>query len=151
MTGDRAGDALCARGDRGGRALRQLHALRAADVPALAEMSRRLGVPVAGQGRQDGPDLIKTVLAPALRARALHVDGWFSTNILGNRDGEALRDRDSLDSKLGTKGSVLDSILGYHVEDHVVDIRYYRPRGDDKEAGTTSTSPASSASACRSR
>ena len=70
----------------------------------------------------------------ALRSRALHVDGWFSTNILGNRDGEALRDPGSLASKLDTKGSVLDSILGYPVEDHIVDIRYYRPRGDDKEA-----------------
>jgi myo-inositol-1-phosphate synthase len=62
------------------------------------------------------------------------VDGWFSTNILGNRDGLALDDPDSLKSKLNTKGSVLDSILGYPVEDHIVDIRYYRPRGDDKEA-----------------
>ena len=62
------------------------------------------------------------------------MDGWFSTNILGNRDGQALEDPDSLRSKLDTKGSVLDSILGYPVEDHIVDIRYYRPRGDDKEA-----------------
>ncbi|HZF74364.1 MAG TPA: inositol-3-phosphate synthase [Acetobacteraceae bacterium] len=106
----------------------------AADVPALAEMSRRLGVPVAGKDGKTGQTLIKTVLAPALRARALHVDGWFSTNILGNRDGQALEDPDSLKSKLDTKGSVLDSILGYPVEDHIVDIRYYRPRGDDKEA-----------------
>jgi myo-inositol-1-phosphate synthase len=77
---------------------------------------------------------MKTVLAPALRDRSLHVEGWFSTNILGNRDGEALRDPNSLQSKLNTKGDVLDSILGYRVEDHIVDIRYYRPRGDDKEA-----------------
>jgi myo-inositol-1-phosphate synthase len=106
----------------------------AADAPALVELSRRRGVPVAGKDGKTGQTLMKTVLAPALRARALHVDGWFSTNILGNRDGEALRDRDSLASKLGTKGNVLDSILGYPVEDHIVDIRYYRPRGDDKEA-----------------
>ncbi|MBV9655620.1 MAG: inositol-3-phosphate synthase [Acetobacteraceae bacterium] len=106
----------------------------AADVPALVEMSRRRRVPVAGKDGKTGQTLMKTVLAPALRARNLHVDGWFSTNILGNRDGEALRDPDSLQSKLGTKGRVLDSILGYKVEDHIVDIRYYRPRGDDKEA-----------------
>ena len=106
----------------------------AADVPALVELSRQENVPVAGKDGKTGQTLMKTVLAPALRARALHVDGWFSTNILGNRDGEALRDPDSLRSKLGTKGSVLDGILGYKVEDHIVDIRYYRPRGDDKEA-----------------
>ncbi|TDH60998.1 inositol-3-phosphate synthase [Dankookia rubra] len=106
----------------------------AADAPALAELARRGGVPVAGKDGKTGQTLMKTVLAPALRARALHVDGWFSTNILGNRDGQALEDPDSLKSKLGTKGSVLDSILGYRVEDHIVDIRYYRPRGDDKEA-----------------
>jgi myo-inositol-1-phosphate synthase len=106
----------------------------AADAPALAEMARRRGVPVAGKDGKTGQTLLKTVLAPMLRARALRVDGWFSTNILGNRDGEALEDPDSLRSKLGTKGSVLDGILGYRVEDHIVDIRYYRPRGDDKEA-----------------
>jgi myo-inositol-1-phosphate synthase len=106
----------------------------AADAPALKEFARLRNVPVAGKDGKTGQTMIKTVLAPALKARALHVDGWFSTNILGNRDGEALRDPHSLASKLDTKGSVLDSILGYHVEDHLVDIRYYRPRGDDKEA-----------------
>jgi myo-inositol-1-phosphate synthase len=106
----------------------------AADAPALIDFARQRRVPVAGKDGKTGQTMMKTVLAPALRARALHVDGWFSTNILGNRDGEALRDPDSLKSKLDTKGNVLDSILGYHVEDHLVDIRYYRPRGDDKEA-----------------
>ena len=106
----------------------------AADAPALVELARRRGVPTAGKDGKTGQTFMKTVLAPAFRSRALHVDGWFSTNILGNRDGLALEDPDSLKSKLGTKGSVLDSILGYRVEDHVVDIRYYRPRGDDKEA-----------------
>jgi myo-inositol-1-phosphate synthase len=62
------------------------------------------------------------------------VDGWYSTNILGNRDGLALSNEDSLASKVKTKSSVLDDILGYPVEDHIVDIRYYRPRGDNKEA-----------------
>jgi len=106
----------------------------AADIPALQELASRHNVPVAGKDGKTGQTMIKTVLAPALRSRALHVDGWFSTNILGNRDGQALQDPDSLRSKLNTKGNVLDSILGYPVEDHIVDIRYYRPRGDDKEA-----------------
>ena len=78
--------------------------------------------------------MIKTVLAPALRSRSLRVEGWFSTNILGNGDGHVLSDPDSLASKLGTKGSVLDDILGYEVQDHIVNINYYRPRGDNKEA-----------------
>jgi myo-inositol-1-phosphate synthase len=69
-----------------------------------------------------------------LHARALKVEGWYSTNILGNRDGLALSDPESLKSKINTKGSVLDEILGYKVEDHLVDIRYYRPRGDNKES-----------------
>ncbi len=69
-----------------------------------------------------------------IRTRALKVEGWYSTNILGNRDGLALSNKDSLASKIKTKGSVLDDILGYKVEDHIVDIRYYRPRGDNKEA-----------------
>ena len=106
----------------------------AADVPALMDLARQMNVPVAGKDGKTGQTLIKTVLAPALKSRALHVDGWFSTNILGNRDGLALDDPDSLKSKLKTKGSVLDSILGYPVEDHIVHIHYYRPRGDDKEA-----------------
>ena len=74
------------------------------------------------------------MLAPAFRSRALKVEGWFSTNILGNRDGLALSDEESLASKLKTKSSLLDDILGYRVEDHIVDIRYYRPRKDNKEA-----------------
>jgi len=106
----------------------------AADVPPLVELARARNVAIAGKDGKTGQTMIKTVLAPALKARALHVDGWFSTNILGNRDGLALDDPDSLKSKLNTKGSVLDQILGYPVEDHIVDIRYYRPRGDDKEA-----------------
>jgi myo-inositol-1-phosphate synthase len=106
----------------------------AADVKPLADLATRRGVPVAGKDGKTGQTLIKTVIAPALRDRALHVDGWFSTNILGNSDGKALDDPRSLASKLGTKKSVLDQILGYPVEDHLVMIHYYRPRGDDKEA-----------------
>jgi len=106
----------------------------AADVPALVELAEQREVPVAGKDGKTGQTMMKTVLAPAFRSRALTVEGWYSTNILGNRDGLALDDPDSLESKLQTKGSVLDSILGYAVEDHVVRIDYYRPRGDQKEA-----------------
>ncbi len=104
------------------------------DVPALIEFSQKQNVPVAGKDGKTGQTFIKTVLAPALRSRALKVDGWYSTNILGNRDGLALSNEDSLASKVKTKSSVLRDILGYEVEDHIVDIRYYRPRKDNKEA-----------------
>ncbi len=106
----------------------------AADIPALTKLAEERCVPVAGKDGKTGQTFIKTVLAPAFRARSLYVEGWFSTNILGNRDGLALDNADSLQSKLNTKGSVLDDILGYHVEDHLVNIQYYKPRGDNKEA-----------------
>ncbi len=106
----------------------------AADIPALTRLAEARCVPVAGKDGKTGQTFIKTVLAPAFRARSLYVEGWFSTNILGNRDGLALDNPDSLQSKLNTKGSVLDDILGYHVEDHLVNIQYYKPRGDNKEA-----------------
>ncbi len=106
----------------------------ATDVAPLAELARQRGVPVAGKDGKTGQTLLKTVIAPALRDRALHVDGWFSTNILGNSDGLALDDPKSLASKVDTKKSVLDQILGYPVEDHIIMIHYYKPRGDNKEA-----------------
>ncbi|MCW3009964.1 MAG: Inositol-3-phosphate synthase, partial [Solirubrobacterales bacterium] len=109
----------------------------ACDAPALVELATDRNVPVAGKDGKTGQTFIKTVIAPGLRSRALKVDGWFSANILGNRDGEALADPESNKSKLQTKGSVLDDILGYEVEDHVVRIDYYRPRGDAKEAWDT--------------
>ncbi len=105
-----------------------------ADIPALVELSEKNQVPVAGKDGKTGQTFIKTVIAPALKTRALKVEGWYSTNILGNRDGLALSNAESLASKIKTKGSVLDDILGYKVEDHLVDIRYYRPRKDNKEA-----------------
>jgi len=105
-----------------------------ADIPALIELAAKQGVPIAGKDGKTGQTFIKSVIAPALRSRALKVDGWFSTNILGNRDGLALSNAESLASKVKTKSSLLDDILGYEVEDHIVDIRYYRPRGDNKEA-----------------
>jgi len=106
----------------------------AADIPALIEFAEKQAVPIAGKDGKTGQTFIKSVIAPALRSRALKVDGWFSTNILGNRDGLALSNAESLASKVKTKSSLLDDILGYEVEDHIVDIRYYRPRGDNKEA-----------------
>lgn len=105
-----------------------------ADFPALIDLAENQKVPIAGKDGKTGQTFIKTVLAPALKSRALHIDGWYSTNILGNRDGLALSNQDSLASKVKTKSSVLEDILGYDVEDHIVDIRYYRPRGDNKEA-----------------
>ncbi len=106
----------------------------AADIPALIKLAEVNGVPIAGKDGKTGQTFIKSVLAPAFKARRLHIDGWYSTNILGNRDGLALSDADSLASKVKTKSTLLEDILGYDVEDHIVDIKYYRPRGDDKEA-----------------
>jgi myo-inositol-1-phosphate synthase len=108
-----------------------------ADVPALIALAEAENVPIAGKDGKTGQTMVKTVLAPGLKGRALRIAGWFSSNILGNRDGQALHDPDSLQSKLDTKGAVLDSIVGYHVEDHVVAIHYYKPRGDEKEAWDT--------------
>ncbi|MBK7706310.1 MAG: inositol-3-phosphate synthase [Acidobacteria bacterium] len=105
-----------------------------ADIPALIEFADKNNVPIAGKDGKTGQTMIKSVLAPAFKTRALKVEGWFSTNILGNRDGFALSNAGSLASKVKTKSSLLDDILGYEVEDHIVDIRYYRPRGDNKEA-----------------
>lgn len=106
----------------------------AADIPALTQLAEKANVPVAGKDGKTGQTFIKTVLAPAFRSRSLYVEGWFSTNILGNRDGLALDNPESLKSKLSTKGCVLENILGYPVEDHLVNIQYYKPRGDNKEA-----------------
>ena len=105
-----------------------------AEIPALIALAEQTGAPLAGRDGKTGQTLMKTILAPAVRARALKVEGWYSTNILGNGDGKALDDPASLGSKLSTKGDVLDQMLGYRVKDHIVQISYYPPRGDDKEA-----------------
>lgn len=104
------------------------------NVPALEKLSEDKGVPIAGEDGKTGQTLLKTVLAPAFRVRQLKVDGWYSTNILGNNDGRILHDPGSNKTKVTSKIGVLDSILGYEVTDHQVHIHYYRPRGDDKEA-----------------
>jgi myo-inositol-1-phosphate synthase len=103
-------------------------------VPALEKLAIKCGVPIAGEDGKTGQTLLKTVLAPAFAIRELRVEGWFSTNILGNNDGLVLNDPASNKTKVLSKQSVLDDILGYQVEDHQVHIHYYRPRGDAKEA-----------------
>jgi len=113
----------------------------AVDLPALTELALGLRLPLAGRDLKTGQTLLKTILAPGLKARALGVSGWYSTNILGNRDGEVLDDPECLRSKQESKLSVLTSILEpelhpdlYGKLDHLVRIDYYAPRGDEKEA-----------------
>jgi len=111
-----------------------------ADVPALVELAQQTGSPVAGKDLKTGQTLIKTIIAPGLKARLIGVEGWYSTNILGNRDGEVLDDPESFKTKEESKKSVLDYILQPHLYPelysdlhHVVRINYYPPRGDNKE------------------
>jgi len=111
-----------------------------ADIPALVELAARTKTPLAGKDLKTGQTLIKTIVAPGLKARLLGVEGWYSTNILGNRDGEVLDDPESFKTKEESKKSVLDYILQPHLYPdlyahlcHVVRINYYPPRGDNKE------------------
>jgi myo-inositol-1-phosphate synthase len=111
-----------------------------ADVPAMLELAARTQAPVAGKDLKTGQTLIKTVIAPGLKARLLGVQGWYSTNILGNRDGEVLDDPESFKTKEESKKSALDYIFQPHLYPdlykdlcHVVRINYYPPRGDNKE------------------
>ena len=111
-----------------------------ADVPALVALAEANGVPIAGKDFKTGQTLLKTVIAPGLKARMIGLAGWYSTNILGNRDGEVLDDPGSFKAKEQTKMSVLDSILEpelhpslYGNYAHKVRIDYYPPRGDAKE------------------
>jgi len=110
------------------------------DIPALQQLAKQQGLPIAGKDFKTGQTLMKTVLAPMLKARMLGLRGWFSTNILGNRDGEVLDDPASFKTKEVSKLSVLEHILQpklypdlYGSFDHQVRINYYRPRGDNKE------------------
>ncbi len=110
------------------------------DAPALTKLADDLGVPICGKDYKTGQTLIKTVLAPMFKARMLGVNGWFSTNILGNRDGEVLDDPDNFKSKEVSKLGVLEHILQpdtypelYSDLYHKVRINYYPPRGDNKE------------------
>jgi len=111
-----------------------------ADVPAMLELAARTKAPLAGNDMKTGQTLIKTIIAPGLKARLLGVKGWYSTNILGNRDGEVLDDPESFKTKEESKKSALDYIFQPHLYPelyrdicHVVRINYYPPRGDNKE------------------
>ena len=111
-----------------------------ADIPALLDLAQQTQSPLCGKDFKTGQTLIKTVIAPGLKARLLGVEGWYSTNILGNRDGEVLDDPESFKTKEESKKSVLDYILQpdlypdlYKDLCHVVRINYYPPRGDNKE------------------
>lgn len=110
------------------------------DIPALLELAREKEVPVAGKDFKTGQTLMKTILSPGLKARLIGLNGWFSTNILGNRDGEVLDDPESFKTKEESKLSVLEYILQpdvypelYQDFYHKVRINYYPPRGDNKE------------------
>jgi myo-inositol-1-phosphate synthase len=110
------------------------------DIPAMNELSKRNEVPIAGKDFKTGQTWMKTVVAPGLKARLLGLAGWYSTNILGNRDGEVLDDPDSFKTKEESKLSVLEYILQpdlypdlYKKFYHKVRINYYPPRGDNKE------------------
>ena len=111
-----------------------------ADIPALLGLALKNGVPVCGKDFKTGQTLLKTIIAPGLKARLIGLQGWFSTNILGNRDGEVLEDPGSFRTKEESKLSVLEYILQpdlypelYKGFCHKVKINYYPPRGDNKE------------------
>ncbi len=110
------------------------------DIPVMMELSRKNNAPIAGKDFKTGQTLMKTILAPGFKARMLGLHGWFSTNILGNRDGEVLDDPGSFKTKEESKLSVLEQILQpslypqlYKDFYHKVRINYYPPRGDNKE------------------
>ncbi|HZQ93688.1 MAG TPA: inositol-3-phosphate synthase [Candidatus Sulfotelmatobacter sp.] len=110
------------------------------DIPVMHELSRQNQAPICGKDFKTGQTLMKTILAPGFKARLLGMAGWFSTNILGNRDGEVLDDPGSFKTKEESKLSVLEHILQpelypelYGKFSHVVRINYYPPRGDNKE------------------
>jgi myo-inositol-1-phosphate synthase len=110
------------------------------DIPAMWQLAREKGVPICGKDFKTGQTLMKTILAPGFKARLLGLNGWFSTNILGNRDGEVLDDPESFKTKEESKLSVLEYILQpgvypdlYGKYTHKVRINYYPPRGDNKE------------------
>ena len=111
------------------------------DTPAMREFSKQKNVPISGKDFKSGQTLMKTVLAPMFKTRMLGVNGWFSTNILGNRDGEVLDDPDNFKTKEVSKLSVIDTIFEpekypdlYGDVYHKVRINYYPPRKDNKEA-----------------
>jgi len=110
------------------------------DIPAMVELANERNVPICGKDFKTGQTLMKTIIAPGLKSRLLGLHGWYSTNILGNRDGEVLDDPESFKTKEESKLSVLEYILQpdlypelYKDFSHLVRINYYPPRGDNKE------------------
>jgi myo-inositol-1-phosphate synthase len=110
------------------------------DFPAMQELAKKQGLPITGKDFKTGQTLMKTILAPGFKARYLGIEGWYSTNILGNRDGEVLDDPESFKAKEVSKLGVLEHVLQpnlypdlYKDMSHVVRINYYPPRGDNKE------------------
>jgi len=110
------------------------------DIPALSKLAIQQGLPLCGKDFKTGQTMMKTIIAPGLKSRLLGLNGWFSTNILGNRDGEVLDDPESFKTKEESKLSVLEYILQpevyptlYKDFSHIVRINYYPPRGDNKE------------------
>jgi len=110
------------------------------DIPAIVQLAEQHSVAICGKDFKTGQTLMKTIIAPGLKARMLGLDGWYSTNILGNRDGEVLDDPENFKTKEESKLSVLEHILQTEVYpdlygdfSHVVRINYYPPRGDNKE------------------
>ena len=106
----------------------------AGDIPALIDLATLNGVTICGKDGKTGQTLYKTAIAPMLKHRGLKLTGWYSTNILGNRDGEILNDPRHVATKISSKTGVLSSIMGYDDFEHQVHIHYYPPRGDSKEA-----------------
>ncbi|MEY3242812.1 MAG: hypothetical protein RIR11_4251 [Bacteroidota bacterium] len=111
------------------------------DIPAIVELSQKTKVAISGKDFKTGQTLMKTVVAPGLNARALGVRGWFSTNILGNRDGEVLDAPENFRTKEVSKGNVLDGIFNAELQPelygelyHKIRINYYPPHGDNKES-----------------
>jgi myo-inositol-1-phosphate synthase len=104
------------------------------NVPALQEQADITGNPYAGMDGKTGQTLLKTALAAMFKVRDLKIEGWYSVNFLGNNDGLVLDAPSSNKTKVLSKAAVLDSIVGYRVENHQVHIHYYKPRGDAKEA-----------------
>ena len=104
------------------------------ELPALRKLAEQRGVPLAGKDGKTGQTMMKSVLAPAFRSRALRVAGWFSTNLLGNEDGRTLNNPAAHRAKQKCKSDLLDQMLGYPAPSHLVQINYYPPRGDNKEA-----------------
>lgn len=111
------------------------------DIPAMIELAKETGTPISGKDFKTGQTLMKTIVAPGLHARALGIRGWFSTNILGNRDGLVLDDPDNFKTKEVSKLSVLEDILQPEINPalygdlyHKVRINYYPPHGDNKES-----------------